>query len=258
MVDTIYSKCGLKINTLWFCKDAPSAARKSHGDLVFLHGIDTYDYPGCLFCLQHSLITDLTQPQEALFDRMVHGYKRQIRKAEKDGVMFRVISSRDMAAEPGILEEFKRQFKVFTNLKGVGIRLNDSALKSYQKNGSLVLTMAYRGEDVLAQHLYVTDGASSRCLHSVSNFRLPALDRNTIGMANKFLHWCDLCYFKERGYQSYDWGGVTSVTAPNGVDAFKLGFGGVPKSYYQVVIGKSLLGKIAVYCRKLKREKFYS
>lgn len=58
------------------------------------------------------------------------------------------------------------------------------------------------------------------------------------------------------GITQYDWGGIANPEEPNGIDQFKMGFGGEAASYYNVIIGVSLLGKITLSSMKAK-EKLY-
>lgn len=53
--------------------------------------------------------------------------------------------------------------------------------------------------------------------------------------------------------QILDWGGISSIDNPNGIDFFKKGFGGIECSYYNVIIGKTIKGKLVVWLIKLKR-----
>ena len=61
----------------------------------------------------------------------------------------------------------------------------------------------------------------------------------------------DMKYFKEKGLVRYDWGGISDFENPNGIDEFKLKFGGDKITYYNVFTGNSLLGKLAVTAMKL-------
>ncbi|MBQ2936393.1 MAG: hypothetical protein IJD96_09185, partial [Lachnospiraceae bacterium] len=79
-------------------------------------------------------------------------------------------------------------------------------------------------------------------------------DQSMIGRANKRLHWEDMKYFKEKGLVRYDWGGISDFENPNGIDEFKLKFGGDKITYYNVFTGNSLLGKLAVTAMKLLKK----
>ena len=57
---------------------------------------------------------------------------------------------------------------------------------------------------------------------------------------------------KKMGIENYDWGGISSLDNPNGIDKFKMAFGGSPIFYYNVMITCSLRLKI---WKKLKHYK---
>ena len=125
-------------------------------------------------------------------------------------------------------------------------------MERYVENDHVVLTKAFQGDEDYAQHIYVCDEKNARLLYSVSNFRTEGLDRNLIGRANKYLHWNDIQYLRNLDYQILDWGGISSMTNPNGVDKFKKEFGGSEAQYSNTIIGKSFIGKLAVLARKIK------
>lgn len=54
------------------------------------------------------------------------------------------------------------------------------------------------------------------------------------------------------GIQKYDWGGISSLTEPNGIDVFKMKFGGDLTTYYNVITGQTPLGKLAMLVLKKK------
>ena len=72
--------------------------------------------------------------------------------------------------------------------------------------------------------------------------------------ANKRLHWEDMKLFKERGVSLYDWGGISDPDHPNGIDAFKMKFGGKPLTYYNVLKGITVLGRLGIRVMKLKNK----
>ena len=82
--------------------------------------------------------------------------------------------------------------------------------------------------------------------YSASDFRGESVDRALAGRANKLLHWKDMLQLKEAGCEVYDWGNVSSFEEYNGIDTFKAGFGGAQQVLYNVAVGNSLRGKLAV------------
>ena len=139
--------------------------------------------------------------------------------------------------------------------KGQKAVFNMTQFKEYLKEEAIWVTAIYDKEQPLVFHSYIVGEKQVRLLHSVSDFRSDEKDANLIARANKRLHWEDICLFKNEGKEVYDWGGISSLENPNGIDAFKCKFGGSPLSYYNVYKGKSLLGKAIVSVMKLKTQR---
>ena len=59
--------------------------------------------------------------------------------------------------------------------------------------------------------------------------------------------------FRKKGLIRYDWGGISDFDNPNGIDEFKLKFGGEKITYYNIFAGNTLLGKLAVTAMKLMK-----
>lgn len=253
MVSIIYKKYGLKINAIWFCNDEDILISQSKADLVFLHGADNNTFKSGIVNLQHTLITDLQDVSEDIFKQINKNYRYEINRSKKENVRCMVFEAAQLKKDIKIIENFKREYDDFTKLKGIDNTYNESAMEKYIENGNLMLTKAFQDKEDYAQHVYVCDGINARLLYSVSNFRSEGIDRNLIGRANKHLHWNDIEYLKGNGYKVLDWGGVSNIVDPNGIDLFKKGFGGQEKEYYNIIIGKSLLGKLAVLAKKVKR-----
>jgi hypothetical protein len=103
----------------------------------------------------------------------------------------------------------------------------------YKYQSHVVITKAiYKDEDVV-MHAYLFDDNFKRVrlLHSASLFRIEKDPqyRAVIGRANRLLHFKDMCYFKEKGYQEYDLGGYAHGTTDESllkINQFKDSFGG--------------------------------
>ena len=127
-------------------------------------------------------------------------------------------------------------------------------LEGYIKAGQLLVSVALIGGKPAVFRSYVFGEGNSRFLHSCSEFR--AVDnnaRNSIGRANKYLHWKDFQHLSKLGVKHYDWGGISSLSNPNGIDIFKLSFGAEPVSYYNITVPVSLRFKTYFACDKLHR-----
>ena len=99
-------------------------------------------------------------------------------------------------------------------------------------------------------HAYLLDDTLKRVrlLHSASLFRNEKDNqlKAITGRANRLLHFNDMCFFKQHGFQIYDMGGYahgTSDEALKRINQFKDSFGGIliQESDYLPVLGSALL-----------------
>ena len=98
-------------------------------------------------------------------------------------------------------------------------------------------------------HFYICDEKHAKLTISCSGiWGADVSDRNMVGYVNKALHWHDFLYLKEKGVESYDWGGVTwNEDDPGilaGINRFKQSFGGKPVSYYSETVLLSMKAKV--------------
>ncbi len=252
MINAIYKKHGLRINAIWFCRDTREAINHNKTDFIFFHGIQENCFINAISSIQYTLMTDLAFPSEAIFKKFSKNYQYEINRAKKENVECLIFKAGDLIKNPAILSAFKREYVDFTKIKGIQNTYNEYIMKEYIAKGNVLLTKAFKGDEDYAQHIYVCDGQDARLLYSVSNFRTEGLDRNLVGRANKYLHWNDIQYLQNHEYQTLDWGGISNMTNPNGVDKFKIEFGGHEHKYYNVIIGKSLIGWLAIFAMKVK------
>ena len=133
-----------------------------------------------------------------------------------------------------------------------GHYLQVSELKEYAKQNALIITTAEINNKVVVYHSYIKDDLHSRFLQSCSEFRVADnAMRNAIGRANKYLHWNDWLLLKKMGIVEYDWGGIASYDNPNGIDKFKMSFGGEYRKYYNISSTCSLRAKLYHKLRKM-------
>lgn len=107
------------------------------------------------------------------------------------------------------------------------------------------MSVAYTDGKPSVFYTYVLAGEIARLYQSCSEFRFDGnAHRNAISRANRYLHWKDMLELKDRGYRTYDWGGVGSLENPGGIDKFKMGFGGDGVTLYNAKVPVSLEAKI--------------
>lgn len=255
MVQITYRKKGIAITQVWFAKtDTAEPAAKT--DMVFFHGIPEKSAAKNSFSQEfHTLVSDLNQPEEALFANINKNVRYEIRRNCKEAVEYRVFTPAEMEREPQVICRFAEMYELMYREKGIRTVFNRAQFAAYGKENAILLTAIYESGRPIVFHSYIVEEKQVRLLHSVSDFRSGAIDANLVARANKRLHWEDICLFQKEGKELYDWGGVSDLKNPNGIDAFKFKFGGKPLTYYNIYSGKSLLGKMAVWMMRMKNGK---
>lgn len=154
----------------------------------------------------HTVLLDLTQEQQTIFERMKRGTRYEIRRA---------LSADDLShghwngTEQNIFDEFCTYAEQFLTQKGQP-KLDREWLGLMARAGLIELT---RIDDLKAQrlvwHAYHRSRDRVTLLYSASLFRQnPSGEfRNLIGRANRLHHWLDMLHFKEAGISTYDFGG---------------------------------------------------
>ena len=248
MIHITYKKKGIRITQVWF-PTTEWAALKT--DLFLVHGVYEKGKKG-VWQTFHTLMSDLKSSEEALMSSIHKNVRYEIRRNQKEEVTYRMYSSKEIAENTKLLDKFAAMYEAMYAEKGMKQMLNKEQMMLYAEADAVMISAMMMNDDAAVMHSYIVEGDNVRLLHSVSEFRREDMDSNFIARCNKRLHWEDICYFKQNGKQRYDWGGVSSLTNPNGIDAFKFKFGGSPITYYNQYEAGSFLGKIMLLGLKLK------
>ncbi len=209
----------------------------SQYDCLVIHGNRTLiKEKGIDVIMQSSLLTDLTKNDDELLNLMTKTIRNEINRAVRESVEVKLYTSDDIKANPGLVESFAAMYHEMYAEKGMdSVQLPTKELAGYVEVGQLLISVARVEGKPVVYHSYVYGDGNSRFLHSCSEFRVADnATRNAIGRANKYLHWMDFQRLRPLGVATYDWGGITSVSEPNGIDRFKMSFGAEPVVYYNI------------------------
>ena len=179
--------------------------------------LDVRKPPGFIRQKAYTLHHDLTCSEEEIMAKIKSRYRTYIRKAERTGITFEIENN---------LQDCVSFFNAFARSK----QLQPITVNKLQAYGDhIVITKAIKDHQTLALHINLvdTDEKITMLIYSASRRLLESKNKNLIGIANKFLHYQDMLYFKQRNFTLYDFGGY----GKNSTDAKVLGIAKFKKSF---------------------------
>ncbi|MGY4687973.1 hypothetical protein [Petrotoga sp. DB-2] len=86
----------------------------------------------------------------------------------------------------------------------------------------LLISASISNNEISSVHLYLCDEEIARLLYSARN-TVCHLKNSEIGVANRYLHYRDMIFFKNLNYKTYDLGGITKSDNDDliGINNFK-------------------------------------
>ncbi len=244
MVYADYNKGPIRVGHLWFSEQLP---KENKPVILYQHGCKKeIKEHGCKCSIQHTLITDLTLSEEELYQKIRKNYRYEIRRAEKEGVCLCAYNAAEMQKKPELIKRFAETYEQMYADKNMKVHFNKKLVEAYMQKNGICFTVAFYQNEPLVFHSYIIDETQVRFFYSASPFREQKELANVIARMNKALHWYDLKKFKEMGIKIYDWGGVANPENPNGIDEFKMGFGGEHRRYYNIIRGTNVITKFGL------------
>lgn len=148
----------------------------------------------------HSYETDLTQPEETIFNLMNSACRRCIRKAEKSGV--RIEEAHDEAFAGEYYEQLKDVFAKQGLVPTYSLNRVKSLVRHLLPTGRLLLLRALDPEGrCIGTGIYPG-------MNQVAEFWGNASFRHSQHLRpNESLHWYAMRYWKRQGVKAFDWGG---------------------------------------------------
>ena len=208
----------LKIKQFWFSEHPPFNLVREYIQSKF-----SGRHIGFKQSSHYTKLIDLSEEINAIEKGISKTTKYKIRRAIREGVVFQIENS--VSCIVSFYNEFAKSNAQLSAYKEIFIANNKD---------HLVVTKAVQEEETVAMHGYIVDKEVGRVrlLFSATKSRLNnsnAMNAN-IGRANRFLHFKDMLYFKEKGFSVYDFGGYAKGTTDRtllGINTFKDTFGGV-------------------------------
>jgi hypothetical protein len=174
-----------------------------------------------LYGVAYTKTIDLKEDEDVIFSNFSKDTQYKIRRAEREGLEF----------------GFEKDFSTFYDFYANFTKLKSMPVASKAKmkcnfDHLFVTTVSLAGE-VVCMHSYLLDPEAGRVmlLTSSSMYRNEdeSAKRNLIGRANRWLHYKDMLYFKEKNFSIYDLGGYAAETTDidlQNINKFKDNFGG--------------------------------
>lgn len=193
--------------------------------------------------IRSTVCIDLSLSEDDLLMGMKSNTRNEIRKGIRDGYLFELSDN---------VNEFVKYYNEFAEEKGLD-KIGELSVKKYDK---YIITKCLFDNHILAMHVSILDNTNhiARLLYSASLRLQVNVDRKSISIANRFLHYQELLYFRDIGLKQYDFAGICEDEKNKelfGIGQFKKGFGGtvVPAIFvyspllYMLLIFKKFLKK---------------
>lgn len=196
-----------------------------------------------------TITNDLMESEEDIKSHFSKSCKYKVNRAAREDVKVVIKNSSEITDQD--IDEFLTFFREFWESKDCSFDDGDSVrrdLMDYRKGNNLTLAYTYVCGEKAIYHTHVHDESTARLLHSASLYRLQSdlegTNKNLIGMANRYMHYVEMCHFKELGKSVYDWGGAGRGEDVINITEFKESFGGTVKTDYNFEETKGVKAKL--------------
>lgn len=190
----------------------------------------------------NSLLSDLRLSEDELFSQFAKVNRYDIRRSFKDDFILHFYDQNELISNNSFYNSYETVYEKMYYDKGLEAKAPIKSMKLYAQNKAMIVSsVVWKGKPIV-YHTYIVDGVHARLWMSCSSFR-DSDDkqfRALLGRANKRLHFEDMKQLKRLGYKSYDWGGISNPENPNGIDKFKMSFGGKAITYFDETVLESL------------------
>ncbi|HEW92138.1 MAG TPA: hypothetical protein ENF81_06320 [Thermotogaceae bacterium] len=246
MIEYSTNKGGIKIQHKLYAKKI----KVSDGFKIVNYNYVRGNFFAPLFIKKHryTLLVDLTQNEEVIFQHFKPNTRNKIRRAVKNEVVFDIETN---------LKEFITFYNEFALKKGQAFL----SYESFQQLKPLTLTKAMIHDQTLVMHAHITDKKANiaRMINSASVRLEKGTNTNLAGWANRFLHYQDMLYFKRKGVITYDFGGTAHHTKKKDnheIDRFKMEFGGriIDEYFYESIPHYLALNLNKVFSSVIRRK----
>jgi len=198
-----------------------------------------------------TLVLDLTNTADQLFDQMHKSTKYKVRRAQfRDNVCCKIY---DLPSSE-IAVQFYKYYDRFAESKSLRPVFR-ARLEALRRQRMLVLSSCSlwdSSDTALVWHAYIRSDDRSMLLYSASIYRESSDTsfRSLVSRGNRYLHWHDILYFKSQGLGLYDFGGMDvdgKSSEKKRITEFKRGFGGRILPTYSYTVPRSAKGQLTTF-----------
>ena len=174
----------------------------------------------------YTLQINLLKPEEDIFQNFAKNTKYEIKRATRENIKIFKLNVD--------IEKYIQYYNAFAKEKNLSL-LSSKEL-SYYWNNLVIFGSGKSLDNILVINTYLIDNKRARLFHSISLFRSnDSMNKKYAGMANRFLHFEAMKFFKSKGFIIYDLGGIGKSDATKTIDKFKLNFTkNITKEYHFV------------------------
>ena len=245
-----HTKLGVKFDEFYFVEDYTQC--KSDADVSTII-FSKNRHPDIPCKVKGNIFVDLRKPSKEIVSSFTSAYRREVKRSMRDDEF--VIERKETPNEAE-MEEFCTYFNEFSKQKGI-YTIGMQNLLPMIKAGAFLLTKATcrKTGEIMCFVTYIWQGKRASAHFGCSHFRLQesSVERQVVGRANKYLHYQNMLYFKEKGCEIYDFGGYHQDEQGlplTGIDDFKQRMGGEVFQEYAFYYPRSIKGKLALRLRQ--------
>jgi hypothetical protein len=197
--------------------------------------------------IETTIENDLTLDENLIFSKFKKQFRNAIQQAKRSNI--ECYFSNDKIS----FQSFYNSFAAEKKLTPISMTLLDRI------GDNLYISFAVSQGKIYAAHCYMVDfDAEYVLLFRSASRRIidKEIEPNSIGKANKFLHYKDMLYFKSLGIKTYGFGGYSynkTLDLKYGINKFKSNFGGqIVNKFRYITIPYFLIKFLSTKLKKMK------
>ncbi|MGH7907921.1 MAG: hypothetical protein ACREP6_14955 [Candidatus Binataceae bacterium] len=188
-----------------------------------------------------TILNDLLLSRDELMKRCAKYTRHEIQLAQKLGERVRIERNGENASQL-----FLEVYNDFARSKDGVWPVSEAVIRNYAPYADIVVV--HLDEQPAVVNLLLRDREAARVRGMLTASRRLSVDDKKayrlLGNVNRLMHWGNMCFYKDSGFEIYDWGGI-SGDKDDGIAKFKLSFGGeIVRENTYLCAGSPRFGKL--------------